>query len=307
MGLSIEKIKSSLSADLVAKLNQDFGQNRAAEVFKAFGEEKSVSVRVNTLKATIQEIMEVFRVNGITFQRTGAVPNSLIVTNKKENSIEKLDIYKLGKIYLQNLSSQVPVLILDPKPGEKVLDMCSAPGSKTTQIAAMMQNSGVLVANEIDQIRFEKLKHNINMQGVKIAELELGNAVSIGEKHPEKFDKILLDVPCSAEGKINIKEPRTHKFWSEKVVRENAKLQHRLILSGLKSLRSGGLMVYSTCSLMRDENDDIIEFAVGELGKAIRVERVSLELSNSVVGKYGVTILPNAVWEGFYCSRIVKV
>ncbi|WDU83892.1 RsmB/NOP family class I SAM-dependent RNA methyltransferase [Caloramator sp. Dgby_cultured_2] len=154
--------------------------------------------------------------------------------NADERDLEKLNIFKEGQIYLQNLSSMIPPIILDPKEGEKVLDVAAAPGSKTTQMAAMMKNMGFILANEADKIRAERLKYNLKLQGVEIAEVRVGKGEKIGEEYPEFFDKVLLDVPCSGEGIISIKDPKTYRGWSLKEVERLFRLQKNYLKAHIK-------------------------------------------------------------------------
>ncbi|WDC84105.1 RsmB/NOP family class I SAM-dependent RNA methyltransferase [Caloramator sp. mosi_1] len=194
--------------------------------------------------------------------------------------MEKLDIYKEGYIYIQSLPSMIPPLVLDPKNGEKVLDMTAAPGSKTTQMAAMMNNEGYILANELDKIRCERLKYNVELQGASIVEVVNGRGEQLGDKYPEEFDKVLLDSPCSGEGRFNIKDVKTYRFWSPKEVNRLSNLQKKLMLSAYKALKKGGIMVYSTCTLNRKENEEVLEWALNNLD----IEILDIDLNiNGVV------------------------
>ena len=251
--------------------------------------------------------MSQLRSLGVRFQRVDFLKNALIIQNKSEKFFEDLEIYKNGEIYFQGISSQLPVLFLDPKPGETVLDLCAAPGSKTTQIAMAMQNQGKIVANEIDQIRFERLKYNLKKQGVKIAETICGNALSIAEKFPTYFDKILADVPCSAEGRINIGDPRSYRFWSEKVVNSNAKLQKKILSEAVEALKPGGTIIYSTCTLAPEENEMVVEWFLNEYGKQFRLEKIELEFQYKlpISGSFGACLkaMPSNISEGFFVAK----
>lgn len=296
-----------LPASLFEKLLLQFGQSRMEMTLRGFGEDRQPTVRVNLLKSKMFEVMNFLRENGVQFERSKFPDNALIIKNKNEKFLEKLSIYEEGKIYFQNLASQLPVIFLDPRPGEIVLDMCAAPGSKTSQIATLMKNEGKIVANDLDQIRVQRLNYNLQKQGVKIVEVLNKNAIHLGEEYPEKFDKILLDAPCSAEGRISMKDPRSYKFWSQKVVNENAKLQKKLILSAIKALKPGGVLVYSTCSLMAEENEEVVKFALENSEAKLKLEKIKIPLENIVETNYGVTILPNKSFEGFFLAKVSKV
>ncbi|MEK7547459.1 MAG: RsmB/NOP family class I SAM-dependent RNA methyltransferase, partial [Patescibacteria group bacterium] len=185
-----------LEAVFIDRLNKMFGESIAQKVVKGFSVDRSPVIRVNTLKTSVRDIMSYFKEINVRFERVGFLPDALIILNKKEKFFEELDVYKNGKIYFHGISSQFPVKFLDLQPGEKILDMCAAPGSKTTQIAAMMQNKGEITANEINMIRLERLKYNLNKQGVTIANVISYDGAVLGDMYPASFDKFLLDAPC---------------------------------------------------------------------------------------------------------------
>ena len=307
MAFSLSEIRNRLGFGLVSRLEKMFQPTVLEKILRGFEAEKMPVVRVNTLKSDLQNIMSQLRSLGVRFQRVDFLKNALIIQNKSEKFFEDLEIYKNGEIYFQGISSQLPVLFLDPKPGETVLDLCAAPGSKTTQIAMAMQNQGKIVANEIDQIRFERLKYNLQKQGVKIAETICGNALSIAEKFPTYFDKILADVPCSAEGRINIGDPRSYRFWSEKVVNSNAKLQKKILSEAVEALKPGGTIIYSTCTLAPEENEMVVEWFLNEYGKQFRLEKIELEFQYKlpISGSFGACLkaMPSNISEGFFVAK----
>lgn len=307
MSLSLSEIRNRLGSVFVGRLEKMFSPMVLEKILRGFEAQKLPVVRINTMKTDLPNIIEKLRFLGVRFQRVDFLKNALIIQNKNEKFFENLEIYKNGEIYFQGISSQLPVLFLEPKPGENVLDLCAAPGSKTTQIAAMMENHGKIVANEIDQIRFERLKYNLQKQGVKIAEAICGNALSIAEKFPKYFDKILADVPCSAEGRININEPRSYRFWSEKIVNSNAKLQKKILSAAVEALRPGGIIVYSTCTLAPEENEMTVEWFLNEHGNSFKLEKIDLEFQYKlpISGRLAVCLkaMPSQISEGFFVAK----
>ena len=190
---SITEIKNRMPKEFVDNLYTMFSPGVVDNIFRGIAEKRLTTLRVNTIKYDIQELMRYFKQINIKFERVLWYKDALIIKNATEKDITKLDIYKDGKIYLQSLSSMVPPLVLNPKEGESVLDLTAAPGSKTTQIASLMHNKGYILANELDKLRCERLKYNINSQGVTIAEVINGRGEKIGSIYKEQFDKILLD------------------------------------------------------------------------------------------------------------------
>ncbi|MFT4326833.1 MAG: NOL1/NOP2/sun family putative RNA methylase [Candidatus Woesearchaeota archaeon] len=163
--------------------------------------------------------------------------------------------HQLGYFYIQEAASMIPPLALDPKPGELVLDMCSAPGSKTTQIAEMMHNQGLVVANDVNGLRLAPLGVNIQRMGVyNVIQTQRDSARL---RWNVQFDKILLDAPCSGVGTIR-KSIKTIGMWNPKMINHIASLQRKLINVAWGLLKPGGILVYSTCSTEPEEDEEII-------------------------------------------------
>lgn len=300
--------KRLLPPDLVTRLESSYGQSIFENILRGFGIERATVIRINTLKTNTQQMMNILRELNVRFERIKFLPDSLIILNRDERFFEKLPMYTKGEIYLQGISSQLPVIFLDPQPGEKVLDMCAAPGSKTAQMAIRMQNKGEIVANEKDQIRYEKLKYNLEKQGVGMANCVLGDGGELGEKYPQCFDKVLLDTPCSAEGRIRLQDPRTFKFWSQKVVSQNAKLQRRLFRTAVKVLKPGGVLVYSTCTLAPEENELLVKTELQEFAGVLSLEKIDLDFKYKLPVFEGmvwaIKAMPSNISEGFFVAKI---
>lgn len=162
------------------------------------------------------------------------------------------------RIYVQNASSFLPCLVLNPRPEEQVLDLAAAPGGKTLLLAELMENQGWISAVEPVRNRFFKLKTNLQDYGCTIAHLYQTDGRSVGRKVPGRFDRILLDAPCSGEARIRTNDPETYRFWSLRKIREQARKQAGLIRSAFQSLRPGGILVYCTCSFAPEENEMIV-------------------------------------------------
>ena len=261
-------VQKKLSQACQKRFEEQFDSQILQRLYKGFAEERKTVIRINTLKTSLSDVMDILRKHHIHFERVAFLTNSLILKHTQEKYFESkkneeaFQLYNSGSIYFQGISSQIPVLFLHAKTDEKILDVSSAPGSKTTQIGIAMQNQGELVANEIDAIRYERLKYNLEKQGITNAKTVLGDGIALGYDFPEYFDKILLDAPCSAEGRICVQNPRTYRFWTEKNIIKNAKLQRRLFQSAIKALKPGGTLVYSTCTLAPEENEMIVDWAL---------------------------------------------
>jgi NOL1/NOP2/sun family putative RNA methylase len=161
----------------------------------------------------------------------------------------------------------VPVIVLDPKPGETVLDLCAAPGSKTTQISQHMENSGLLVANEVNRTRMKGLLQNAKRCGVVNEAVIALPGEKIGNILPDYFDRVLLDAPCSVEGTIR-KSRAVLDHWGLKNIEKMSRIQKGLIVSGFRALRPGGIMVYSTCTIAPEENEGVIDYLLKKFPEA---------------------------------------
>ena len=309
--LSVLEVKRKLPNTFVEKLYENYTPLTVDKILAGMSGERNTTLRVNNIKSDIQKVMNELKENGIKFDRVQWYKDALIIKNAKEKQIQDLEIYGNGEIYLQSLSSMIPPLVLNPKPYEKVLDLTAAPGSKTTQMAAMMEDKGHILANELDTLRCERLKYNVGKQGASIIEVNNGRGETIGKKYEGYFDKVLLDAPCSGEGRFLANDAKTYRSWSERTVKELVKVQKKLLKSAFQALKLGGELVYSTCTLNRDENEEILEWAISEL-RGLKLESIDLKIKNSIKGisknkeiEKAIKILPSKETEGFFVAKFV--
>jgi NOL1/NOP2/sun family putative RNA methylase len=213
------------------------------------------SFRVNTLKAQREQILSLL--GDMKLRQLSFYPEAFSIEGKY--SLGNHITHNLGLIYVQEAASMIPVILLDPRPGEVVLDLCAAPGSKTTQIAQAMINQGLLVANEVSRKRMRGLIHNIKRCGLLN---EVVISVS-GQKayriFSDYFDRVLVDAPCSAEGTIRRSRAVLY-HWGVKNIQRISRIQIGLVMSGFRALRPGGTMVYSTCTIAPEENEMVISY-----------------------------------------------
>jgi NOL1/NOP2/sun family putative RNA methylase len=320
MATGMTELKSRLNPLFIERLMQQFDVHTIDRIINGFSANRLPIIRINTLKTDTHAVMRYLKEMNVLFERIPFLNDALIIRNRKEKFFEDLDIYKNGSMYFQGISSQLPALFLAPAAGEKILDMTAAPGSKTAQMGIMMKNEGEIFANEIDLIRFERLKYNLDKQGIKIAKTNLGDGTKLGEQFPKYFDKVLLDAPCSAEGRISLTEQKSHKFWSEKNITQNVKIQKKLLLSAVQTLKSGGMMVYSTCTLAPEENEAMVDFALKTFPNELRVEKIDLDFKYKlpILKSFGgilfdnrvqntIKAMPSEISEGFFVAKFRKV
>lgn len=275
-------------------------------MLKAFDKPRLPTFRVNTIKSSDEAVMNKLRDDGIAFERVKDIPHAFKIKNRTDDQILEHELATSGQIYMQGLTSMLPPLLMDLKPGEAILDLCAAPGSKTSEIAAIVNNDARILAMEENEIRHKKLLNTINIQGAKAVEARHGDSTQLHKEFPEAFDKVLADVPCSAEGRIDFTDLRTYKYWSEKNIVAHAKLQRRLLRSAVACLKPGGTLVYSTCTLAPEENEDMIGWLITEFPFMKPVE-VTLPMRNSRKGtNKTVTLLPSEEAEGFFVAKLQK-
>jgi len=212
------------------------------------------SVRINTLNGTVAEIKKSIEKKGWKLKQIPWCKEGFWTKNPERRDVGNLLEHHVGKIYVQEAASMIPPLVLKPKPGEIILDMCAAPGSKTTQMAAMMKNEGLIVANDVSGQRLQSLGINLQRSGVVNSLITLMSGFSFKEM---SFDKILVDAPCSATGTI-MRSVKTTKMWNPKMVSHLAKMQKKLLEVAFSNLKSGGELVYSTCTMEPEENEGVI-------------------------------------------------
>lgn len=303
-----------LPTDFLNRAQKIFPPGRQTEIFTAYITPRPTTLRINTLKTSADKVMQFLQKQQIPFETERLLPNCLYLKKISTKKITETSLYQNGEIYLQNVSSQIPAVLLDPKPGENVLDLCASPGSKTTQMAALMQNEGKLIALEPDHIRFERLKHNIELMGCTNVEALCQRGESFCQRTGERFDKILVDAPCSGDGTFYVHERAGFSHWSVDFVKKISKLQKKLLQAALGVLKPGGILVYSTCSISPEENEAALKHI---LEKNLSVK--TLPLTNTLFFHPAIKtwngvsyslvqnarrILPNLKTEGFFVALV---
>ena len=241
---------------LINMLKEQYGIETTQKIIKGYNVKRVVSLRINTLKTNLEKILQIFDEKNVEYDRVSWSKDALIIKNVTETEIKNLDIFKNGEIYLQSLSSMLPPIILEPKEGKDILDMAAAPGGKTTQIAALSNNKAHITACEMNNIRAERLKFNILKQGASSVYVMKKDSRTLDDFF--SFDQILLDAPCSGSGTLEISNINLRKNFTEKLIEKSVKSQLTLLQKALKVLKKGEEMVYSTCSILSCENEDIV-------------------------------------------------
>lgn len=275
------------------------------------------SIRVNTIKKSIKDVKSSLEKKGWKLTQIPFCKEGFWV----EHETGRLDIgntteYALGYYYVQEAASMIPPLVLDPRPGDLVLDMCAAPGSKTTQIGQYMENKGLLIANDFLGDRLKPL-------GINIQRIGLTNTIitkMYGQWFAKKkimFDKVLVDAPCSGTGTIR-KSLKTLRIWNPTMIERLASTQRKLIEVGFQVLKPGGTLVYSTCSTEPIENEAVVNSLLEFHDNAVIQDiKLNLNRSEAFIEFQGQKFNPEVkkclrLWpqdndtEGFFVTKITK-
>lgn len=286
-------------------LNQ-YNEEITNKIIEGYSKPRKVTLRVNTIKSTIEKVKEVLKNANISYTEVNWNKDALIIENVREEEIRKLDIYENGEIYLQSLSSMIPAMVLEPKEKENILDMTAAPGGKTTQMAAISNNNAMITACEKNKIRADRLKYNIEKQGVTCAYVMVTDSRNLDDMF--SFDKILLDAPCSGSGTLYITDD-VWKTFNEELINRCVKVQEELLNKALKILKKGGTLVYSTCSILSKENEEILNKVLKKFkAEIVPIDKSLLQevplLPTKIEGT--ICVLPNELYEGFFVVKIRK-
>jgi tRNA (cytosine49-C5)-methyltransferase len=273
------------------------------------------SIRVNTNIATVENVKKSIEAKGWKLVPIPWCKEGFWISNPERRDVGNLLEYHTGKIYVQEAASMIPPLVLQPKPGDFVLDMCAAPGSKTTQMSSMMENTGLIVANDYKGTRLSSLGINIQRSGITNIAVTLMNGERI---KGHQFDKILVDAPCSGTGTIR-KSLKTIQIWNPNMITKLARTQKKLAENAFNNLKEGGEMVYSTCSVEPEENEGVVHYLLETFDniEIIPVKLPGLKVSKPIMEFLGVAYHKDIsktirIWpqdndtEGFFIAKLRK-
>ena len=295
-------INTNINPELLRLLFEQYGA-LANEIVCGYSVHRPITLRINRLKAERDEVIEALELSGAKIETVGWYDDAVIVRNISQGDIESMDIYKDGKIYLQSLSSMVPPILLLARPGESVLDMAAAPGGKTTQIAALTGGKADITACEKNKIRAKRMKFNLERQGAGRVTVMVCDSRRLDPNFC--FDKILLDAPCSGSGTV------LHGScdFTLELYERSRRTQKQLLDKALSLLHPGKRLVYSTCSVLFGENEDVIETALEKKARIIEISNDAFsEIPRLPVKIKGtLCIKPTELYEGFFAAVLEKI
>ena len=297
-------IKYSYNPWLIKKWIEDFGQEFTEDLLEANSEKPNLYIRVNTLKIGRDELIEKLNSQGITCSKVNGIDEAVMVKNLK--NIENNKLFKEGYFTVQDISSMLVGKVADPKEGKLVLDICSAPGGKTTHVGTLMKNTGEVVARDVFEHKLKLIEKTIKRLGLKNIKVENFDALKLDEDSIDKFDYVISDVPCSGMGIIK-RKPEI-KFKKEEELKELPIIQKNILNNASKYVKIGGNLIYSTCTIHDEENINIIkEFLENnENFELVPIEEVNIDLDNQDKGY--IKIYPNIHgMDGFFIAKLKRV
>ena len=270
----IERISKTQSMPvwIIEKLLKEMTIEEVEQICKDSNLKPEISIRLNKLKITKEELKEKLSQNNIQY-KDGILDDFLIISKVK--NIENLNLFKQGLFTIEDEGAGLIPLVLDVKEKQKVLDACSAPGGKTTYMAEIMKDKGEIIACDVYEHRLKLVNDTARRLGINIIKTELNDATKYNEKYNEKFDKILLDVPCLGIGVLKRKPDIKWKRKKEDIEKINA-IQYKILENCSKYLKKGGSIVYSTCSILKEENIDVIQRFLNN-NKKFKLEKINLK------------------------------
>ena len=282
----------------------------------AFKSEVPTVFRPNLLKCNSEDLRAELESAGFELTALDFPPDTFTVPSDQRRALTEHAAWSEGRLWIQNPSSMLPPILLDAQSGEDVLDLAAAPGSKTLQLAS---TGARLTAVEKNRGRFFKLKANLKSQDATNVETRMTDGTGFWRGREESFDKILLDAPCSSEGRFRADDLKSYAYWSPRKIREMKRVQFRLAISAIRMLRPGGILAYSTCTFAPEENEGILDKLLSRFGGVLEILPLDLPLKNVQNGlsewegrsfapeiSAARRVLPDGLFEGFFLALIQK-
>ncbi len=315
----MSQTKNCLPAAFIERLTHIVPAAQLDSVLASMQHPRRTAFRINTLMDEAARVLPALQQAGFRLEPLNRMAGAYSVPAGQRRALTESEPYHRGAIYIQNPASMLPPLLLQPQPGERVLDLAAAPGSKTLQLAAMMDNRGWISAVEVVRERFFRLRRNLDKHGAQIVHTYNKDGSRVWRQVAEQFDRVLLDAPCSSEGQFTTLEPESFRYWSRKKIKEMSRKQKRLLYSAIQCVKPGGLVLYSTCTFAPEENEAIVSKMLRKFSGRLEVVPVEVALENSVPGLSGwngrryapelqqaLRILPNELMEGFFVCLLRK-
>ncbi len=313
----MKKIVYKLPHDFLERLKKIYPKEFSA-ISDSFLTKKTPAFRINYLKTDLSSLRRDLQSEYIKCKEL-PFPKGAFLLKSPLRKLQNTTVYNQGHIYVQNLSSMLPVIYLDPQENDKILDLCAAPGAKTTQIASLAPNAEVVAVEKV-RVRYYKLLSNLKKQGAKSVRAYLLDGAMVKKRFPEQFNKVLVDASCSAEGRFFVHNPKSFQYWKPKKIKEMVSKQKKLLGAAFFALTQGGTIVYSTCTMAPEENEEIIDWFINKFKDCLEILPLKIPLANTKPGRQrwrnkrfsnylarAKRVLPAKSMEGFFIAKIKKI
>ncbi len=266
------------------RLDRIVGPNSTADILAAISAPRPLAVRIHGEDDVVNQIRGELESGGFQPSPIAWCPQAFLLEDGDRATVQESASFQSGRIWIQSLSSMAAVTALEVSPGDDVLDLCAAPGSKTSMIGAAQANRGILVANDRSRQRLFKLRSTLTRFGLDRVEITCGPGEAYGSSHSNCFDRVLVDAPCSGEGMLHESDPAGLSQWSEGRIRRLARRQGGLLTAGLRTLRRGGCCIYSTCTYAPEENEVVVDRVLRKLGSGFELEPIACGMPRGMPG-----------------------
>ncbi len=308
-GVDINNVEDRFSFEkwMVDKWILDFGEEFTFDLLESLNKKTSTCIRINTLKTDTKSFKERLKMKEKIFSDGKFLEQALYINNI---SVEELEGFKEGEFYVQDESSMICSNIVDPKEGQLILDVCSAPGGKASHMASIMKNKGKIIACDIHPHRTRLIEENFKRLGVDIGSVKILDALEFNSEFEKKFDKVLVDAPCSGLGIIR-RKPEIKWEKTKEDLDKISKLQLKMLKNASQYVAQGGELIYSTCTMNKQENEQVVERFLNEQDyfkpKDI-TENLPQGLKPRKRDEHFITLYPNLdEVDGFFISKLVRL
>lgn len=297
--------KFSFQPWMIRLFIKQYGEERTMKLMAGLNETPKVTVRVNEFKAEYDEVYEKLEEIGYNIEDGYACPEAIAI--KCGKGIEDNQLFKEGLITVQDESAMLVAPLLDLKEGDKVLDLCAAPGGKTTHIAELLANSGEVLAFDLHENKLSLIEENAKRLGLNNIVCKAMDATKLNSDYISYGDKVLIDVPCSGLGIIR-KKPEIKWNKTRQQLKDLVPIQREIMENAWQYLKPGGTLVYSTCTLNKEENEENLKWFLSKHNDA-EIEKIYIGNNNNFIynGDGSLTILPNDSMDGFFIGKIKKI
>lgn len=296
--------KFSFEPWMIRLFIKQYGEERTMKIMAGLNETPKVTVRVNESKGEYDEVFENLEEMGYKIEEGYACPEAIKIEGGK--GVESNELFKQGLITVQDESAMLVAPLLEINKGEKILDLCAAPGGKTTHIAELLDNTGEVLAFDLHENKLSLIEENAKRLGLTNIVCKTMDATKLNSDYISYGDKVLIDVPCSGLGIIR-KKPEIKWNKTRQQLRDLVEIQRDIMENAWQYLKPGGILLYSTCTLNKEENEDNLKWFLSKHSDA-EIEKLYIGNNNNFIYNVdgSLTILPNDSMDGFFMGKIKK-